>query len=1163
MLMVVLACPATAWTVEPAKPAVTQHDAQAIFLRHCTVCHGRRRQEGGLSLLDRASILKGGQSGPAVILKTGTPAEQAKALRLARSNLDAARRDLVRQIPARLARLRTRFPTGDPEPATRGLVAHFPLDGSEAEITRNRQSKDVATFHGPGSLETAAGHDATESNDSTGAIHLDGTGQHLDAGQIADFGSDQPFTCSAWIKPANKVGAIVTRIDENRDFRGIDFTNNHGLIEVHLVDTWPVNGIKVAPETVRVSPGHWHHVLFTYDGSRKASGVRIYIDGVRAKLTTFHDNLSGEFRIAEPWRIGRRKSSAYYEGDIDDVRIYSRVLTESEAWLLAADNRLLKRVLDISSRDQTRWTESDRQVLLQYFGDRDKTFSRRQRELNQERAVPTDSLVLRKIRSGEMPPKPNLLNTGTRPLKARDIARLEEWIQAGMPEVVLPPETAGTAEDPLVGDDDRDYWAFRPPGPVAIPPSVEQVITNPIDAFIATRLRAAGLAFSPSAGPATLARRAFFDLHGLPPTPAQLQRFLADDRPGAFGRLVDRLLASPRYGERWGRHWLDAVGYADSFGGKLEADHIRPYAWRYRDYVIGAFNEDRPYDRFLLEQLAGDELADYEHAERITREIYENLVATGFMKMAPDSTSEREVSFISDRLDVIADQLDVFSTVVLGLTLKCARCHDHKYDPIPQRDYYRLAAIFKGALDENDWLKPVGGTEKQYKFGVRRLNIVSDEEKAENDRLQVEINNVQHRVNVEAERLRALLPEKEKTLSREKLITHLLKNNKAFKSFAEPLLQQVKDLESHRPPNQAIQALWDRGTPSPTYILIRGDHDNPGRPVSPGVPAVLSDPRVPFVITPPWQGARQTGRRLALARWVTRPDHPLTARVMVNRIWKHHFGRGLVASLGNFGQTGSDPTHPLLLDWLAGEFVSRGWSVKSMHRLLMLTTTYRQASSAADPDSGPSLSQRQDPSNEWYSRMPLKRMEAEQVRDSALWVAGRMNDTPYGPPDPVDVRKDGLVTGKPINGSWRRSVYLRQRRKEFPTFLSTFDLPSMTPNCIDRPQSTVATQALFLMNNAMIDELASSFAERVEREAGPDRDQQIEWAHLVAFSRRPDSEELEIGRKALAQLAGHWTAHLEAEAKAGRKLAGPTAIRRALASYCHALLNSAEFLYID
>ena len=279
--------------------------------------------------------------------------------------------------------------------------------------------------------------------------------------------------------------------------------------------------------------------------------------------------MTGDFRTSEPWRIGRRKSSAFYEGSIDEVRIYRRVLTDSESTLWAVDNEQLKRALAVVGKEETRRTQTDKQALFQYFADRDKNISKRKQELRHLSARPEDSLVLRKIRSGEMPPKENLLNTGTRPLKARDIARLEQWIKAGAPEVELPAETAGTAADPLVDDDDRGYWAFQAPVHIPVPRSPDSSIANPIDAFVANRLQEAGLTFSPTAGPSTLARRAYFDLHGLPPTPSQLQQFLDDDRPGAFARLVDRLLASPRYGERWGRHWLDAVGYADWFGGKL------------------------------------------------------------------------------------------------------------------------------------------------------------------------------------------------------------------------------------------------------------------------------------------------------------------------------------------------------------------------------------------------------------------------------------------------------------------------------------------------------------------------------------------------------------------------------------------------------------------
>src|SRR5262249_48235246 len=346
----------------------------------------------------------------------------------------------------------------------------------------------------------------------------------------------------------------------------------------------------------------------------------------------------------------------------------------------------------------------------------------------------------------------------------------------------------------------------------------------------------------------TLLRRASIDLTGLPPEPSDVLAFQNDRSPDAYERMIDRLLASPRYGERWGRYWLDLAGDADS-EGKREQDLPRPHAWRYRDYVIRAFNADKPYDRFLLEQIAGDELADWHNAREITPEIYDNLVATGFLRMAPDATWANITGYVGDRLEVIAAEIDVLGSAVMGLSLKCARCHNHKFDPIPQRDYYRLLAIFKGALDEYDWLKPDVrpglGPVSQDVAGGRLLTQVTTAER------------------------------------------------KAWESGGK------KGLEPR------IQALWDRGEPSPTYIYLRGDPLTPGRPVGPGVPSALTDGRASFVVMPPWPGAKSTGRRLAFARWLTRPDHPLTARVMVNRLWKLHFGAGLVRTLADFGKTGA------------------------------------------------------------------------------------------------------------------------------------------------------------------------------------------------------------------------------------------------------------------
>jgi hypothetical protein len=633
---------------------------------------------------------------------------------------------------------------------------------------------------------------------------------------------------------------------------------------------------------------------------------------------------------------------------------------------------------------------------------------------------------------------------------------------------------------------------------VAVPAVREPArLRNPIDAFVLHQLEGRGFTLAPEADRATLIRRACLDLTGLPPGPAEVEAFLADRGPDAYGRLIDRLLASPRYGERWGRYWLDLAGYADS-EGKREQDLPRPHAWRYRDYVIRSFNADKPYDRFLLEQLAGDELADYEHAAEVTPEVYDNLVATGLLRMAPDGTWANITGYVPDRLEVIADEIDVLGSAVLGLTLKCARCHSHKFDPLPQRDYYRLVDVFKGAYDEYDWLKPDVrpglGPVSQDVAGGRQLPFVTT-----------------------AERRR----------------------------------WEAGGGKGKRP-EPRVQALWDRGEPSPTYVYRRGDPLSPGRLVGPGVPSVLTDGKTPFVVRPPWPGARSTGRRLAFARWVTRPDHPLTARVLVNRLWKHHFGTGIVRTLANFGRAGAPPSHPELLDWLAAEFVRRGWSVKAMHRLMVTSATYRQSSAVT------AAHERLDPANALYSRMPLVRLSAEALYDSLLFVAGRLNETPLGPADPTQVRPDGLVTVPATARGWRRLIYAQQMRKSLVTHLETFDYPPMNPNCVERRDSTVAPQALHLMNNGMVQELAGAFAERVRREAGDDPARQVERVYLIALGRPPGDEERRASRDALARLTTQWARRL-----AGRGKPSDEPARQALAALCHAVMNSAAFLYAD
>ena len=810
---------------------------------------------------------------------------------------------------------------------------------------------------------------------------------------------------------------------------------------------------------------------------------------------------------------------------------------------------------------------------------------------------PDESLLIRKINSGEMPPKQKLIVVGVKPVSAAETEKIARWIKQGAPETPPEPDVAGTGKDPLVKDSDRQFWAFQPPKRLD-PPQTRHAgrVRNPIDAFVLAKLESKGLTFSPEADRQTLIRRAYFDLTGLPPEPSDVKQFIADKDPQAYEKLIDRLLASPRYGERWGRYWLDIAGYADSEGGKLSADLPRPFAFRYRDYVIRSFNADKPYDRFLMEQIAGDELADYEHAPVVTQQMMDNLIATGFLRMAPDSTTEREVDFVDDRIDVVADEIETVSSSLMGLTMKCARCHNHKYDPLPQRDYYRFKAIFKGAYDEHDWIAPL--TLEKYGLyfpgrylpyvtpGATPVQLLEEERNRElvNKNLERDIKTIQtawdRRIddfkNKVVEKRLAAQPKDLREDLRKLIATPAEKRDDIQKYLAQKFAQtlkvesielnadpvylreseevekKVKLLEYKMLPEPKIRALWDRGTPSPTYILRRGMPTSFGPEVQPGVPAVLTTAKVSYVLTPPWAGSQKTGRRLAFARWLVNPDHPLTSRVMVNRIWKYHFGNGIVKSVGNFGKTGSPPANPALLDWLATEFIRQGWSVKQMQRLMMTSSTYRQVSTIT-PEA-----ERLDPDNALVSRMPLHRMDAEVLNDTLLLVSGRLDETPFGVPEPVLVRDDGLVVPIELEKGWRRSVYVEQRRTEVPTILDTFDLPPMSPNCVERSESTVSLQALYLMNNGMVRQLADSLATRIQRESGDDPRKQIESLYWLALSRPPTPEEGKASMEAFLKLK-----QLVHDDSTNHSTTQSLAETRALAELCHTVFNSAAFIYID
>ena len=800
---------------------------------------------------------------------------------------------------------------------------------------------------------------------------------------------------------------------------------------------------------------------------------------------------------------------------------------------------------------------------------------------------PAGSLLLKRVHSKDMPPPRELIRAGVRPLESTEIALITQWIAQGARKYNMEPDVQTTKSDPLVSDEQRKFWAFQSPRKPALP-RVGGSFANPVDQFLAQRLNARQLEFSPEASRQRLVRRVAFDLTGLPPDWKEVERFIADDSEAWYAKLVDFYLDSPHYGHRWGRHWLDLCGYADS-EGKRSADPVRQHAWRYRDYVIRSLNADKPYNRFLLEQIAGDELYDYENAKSVSAEMMDALVATGFLRMAPDGTGSDIVDTVEERFEVVADEIEILGSAVLGLTLRCAQCHSHKYDPIPQRDYYRLVAVFQPAYDVYDWLKPtsVPGQSKQTSPNRRYLKYVTENIKQEwtvaRDKHQARVADLRQplkdRLSVLREqhltRQLAKLPETLHADLRKMLATaadrrtevqkyladkfaaqlnvsdaQLVKQNADLAQLEKTTDKQVKQLQTQAPPEPMIRALWDRGTPSPTWIFRRGDFKNPGNLVGPGVLSALTDGKTPFVPQPLRPGS--TGRRLAFARWLVQPEHPLTARVLVNRVWFHHFGRGIVESVSNFGKTGTRPTHPQLLDWLAVGFVENGWSLKWLHRQIMNTDAYRQSSHAS-----PRLLER-DPDNRWLSRMPLRRLEAEAVRDSLLAVAGQLDASTWGPPVSVTVQPDGLVVSDKTAGGWKRTIYVQQRRKELPTILETFDLPQMMPNCVKRPNSTVAPQALLMLNNSLVRAWALAFARRIEAEAPSDHVRQIDRVYQIALSRNPNPQERQYSVAALQQLTAQWQAVPGSEAS--KDIPAAT---RALANFCHVIMNSAAFLYVD
>jgi hypothetical protein len=787
------------------------------------------------------------------------------------------------------------------------------------------------------------------------------------------------------------------------------------------------------------------------------------------------------------------------------------------------------------------------------------------------------SLLFELVKKGEMPPaKAGKLNTW-------EGALLKSWIEHGPAAAEARSPTSQVAGR-RVSDRDRQFWSFRSPVRSETP-RVQHAdrVRTPVDAFILAKLEARGLTLSPDADRATLLRRASIDLLGLPPTPEELAAFLADRQPHAYERLIDRLLASPHYGERWGRHWLDAAGYADTIGGDNDPGQAFPREsmWRYRDYVVAALNADKPYDQFLREQLAGDEMDDWRSAAHLSPAMLEHLIATGFLRTSVDHTFEDELNRPFERYQVLHDTIENLTSNLLGLTVACARCHDHKFDPIPQVEYYSLLAILKPSVNPEAWIKPqnhhLPDVSAHDKERIDRRNAGIDQQVADVQRRLAAAHSAVHNRLFEA-KLTAF-PEALRGDVRTALTTPADKRSVVQKYLADkagPILsvtdaevdkaltaaerapldalhQQEAALNGKRQSYGKIQAMWEPSGAPPTRLFRRGNYLILGGEVAPAVLSVLTAAAADTMLPPPRPGAATTGWRTAWARWLTRPDHPLTARVMVNRVWQHHFGEGIVATPDNFGHLGSRPIHPELLDWLATEFVRGGWSLKALHRLLLTSSVYRQASTAAN-SAGAAV----DPGNQLLWTMRLRRVESEVVRDAVLAVSGQLVRTLGGPPTPIEPRADGLVVvasqGLPSpTAAWRRSLYLTARRNYNLTLLSVFDQPVMATNCTRRIASAVPLQSLTLLNDAFMLEQADIFAQRIAALAGPVLRSQVETAFRLALGRLPTPQEFSASKVLIEKLAQRGVA---------TQLAPAVAQRQALARLCHMLLCANEFLYV-
>jgi hypothetical protein len=725
---------------------------------------------------------------------------------------------------------------------------------------------------------------------------------------------------------------------------------------------------------------------------------------------------------------------------------------------------------------------------------------------------------------------------------------------------------------------DRQHWSFQPPKRPPVP-IVKQIswVHTPVDAFILSRLEAAGLTPSAPADKPDLLRRLYLDLVGLPPSPEEQDAFLADSSPDAYEKVVDRLLTTPHYGERWAQHWLDVVRFGESNG--YEADGDRPHAWRYRDYVARSFNTDKPYDQFLTEQLAGDELATGQDA-RAAADLW---VASGMHRCGPIHLITGNVDPEVVQQEMRIEYVQGVTAAVFGLTMNCARCHDHKFDPVSQADYYRLEAFF-AAAKYKDVEFATAEEKKEHKDRVAALTAMinplkaqieaidgphrarlRDAKKAKLEPMYREVLDIDPKKRTKEQQERAKDAETLIKVTWDEILADLSREERTKRAA---LREQQHALEAQMPPPPA--AAWTiagEGTAPATHILKRGEVKRKGPTVEPGFPRILESS-----VVSPQSSVRL--KRTDLAKWVTRPDHPLTARVFVNRVWQHHFGRGFVRTPNDFGLRGELPTHPELLDYLATEFVANGWHLKPIHRMIVLSSTYRQSSRAPASEQAKKV----DPDNRLLWRMNRTRLDGEALRDAVLTAAGTLNRQVGGPSVRVPLEPevyDLIFTEGEPDGLWhptpdssqhtRRTLYLYAKRNVRLPMLEAFDQPDRLFPCAVRPESTFAPQALILMNGPFAQQQSRAMATALITECGPDAGKGVELAYRRAFGRRPTAEEVRVAtdflREQAQSAADRLLARLPTGVPEGLPTGADVAHAVALADFCLALFNANEFTY--